>query len=113
EDGYYHDIQLLSYVLSYDGVHTPDILAICACSAALAISDIPLLKPVGAVRVGMIDNQFIVNPTSEQQKRSRLDLVLAGTEDAVLMIEGSSDFLTEEEILKAIELGHQSIQKIC
>jgi polyribonucleotide nucleotidyltransferase len=113
EDGYYHDVQLLSYVLSYDGVNTPDILAICACSCALAISEIPLSKPVGAVRVGLIDNQFIVNPTSEEQKRSKLDLVLAGTEDAVLMIEGSADFLTEEEILKAIHLGHEAIQKIC
>lgn len=113
EDGYYHDIQLLSYVLSYDGEHTPDVLAICASSAALAISDIPLIKPVGAVRVGLIDNQFVVNPTNEQQKRSRLDLVLAGTEDAVLMIEGSSDFLTEEEVLQAIEIGHLAIQKIC
>jgi polyribonucleotide nucleotidyltransferase len=112
EDGYYHDVQLLSYVLSYDGVHSPDVLAICASSCALAISDIPLLKPVGAVRVGLINGEFVVNPTVQDQKRSRLDLVLAGTEDAVLMIEGSADFLTEEEILKAIELGHASIQKI-
>ncbi len=113
EEDYYHDVQILSSVLSYDGEHAPDVLAICASSAALVISDIPLLKPVAAVRVGMIDNQFIINPTIAQQKLSRLDLVLAGTEEAVLMIEGTADFLTEDEVLKAIELGHQAIQKIC
>lgn len=112
-DGYYHDIQLLSYVFSYDGVHSPDVLAICAASAALCISDIPLSKPVGAVRVGRINGTFIVNPTIEEQKTSTLDLVLAGTHDAVLMIEGMSQFLTEEEILEAIICGHQAIQEIC
>lgn len=112
-DGYYHDIQLLAAVLSYDGVHNPDVLAICACSAALAISDIPLIKPIGAVRVGMINGVFVVNPTVEEQRKSRLDLILAGTDEAVLMIEGSADFLTEEEVLEAIKAGHEAIQKIC
>ncbi|MBS0650999.1 MAG: polyribonucleotide nucleotidyltransferase [Verrucomicrobia bacterium] len=113
EDGYYNEIQVLSYVFSYDGIHSPDPLAICAASAALTISDIPLIKPVGAVRVGLIDNNFVVNPTVEEQKKSRLDLILAGTEDAILMIEGYCDFLTEEQILEAVEEGHQAIKKIC
>ncbi|MBS0652063.1 MAG: polyribonucleotide nucleotidyltransferase [Verrucomicrobia bacterium] len=113
EDGYYNEIQVLAYVFSYDGVHSPDPLAICAASAALTISDIPLIKPIGAVRVGMIDNNFVVNPTVEEQKKSRLDLILAGTEDAILMIEGYCDFLTEEQILEAVEEGHQAIRKIC
>lgn len=113
DDGYHHDVQILSYVWSYDLTHTPDILAICGASAALAISEIPLLKPIGAVRIGLIDSQFIVNPTLEQQKVSQLDLVIAGTEDAVLMIEGSCQFLTEEQVLTAITLGHESIAKIC
>lgn len=113
EDGYVHDLQLLVYVLSYDGVHTPDPLAICAASAALVISDIPLIKPVAGVRVGMIDDQFIVNPTVQEMQKSRLDLVLAGTEDAILMIEGYSDFLTEEQIQDAVEEGHQAIRAIC
>lgn len=113
EDGYYNEIQVLSYVFSYDGVHSPDPLAICAASAALTISDIPLIKPVGAVRVGLVDNNFVVNPTVEEQKKSRLDLILAGTEDAILMIEGYCDFLTEEQILEAVEEGHQAIKKIC
>ncbi|WP_068467891.1 polyribonucleotide nucleotidyltransferase [Candidatus Protochlamydia phocaeensis] len=113
EEGYYNEVQVLSYVWSYDGVHSPDPLAICGASAALVISDIPLIKPVGAVRVGFSDGQFIVNPTVEQQKKSKLDLMLAGTEDAVLMIEGSCDFLTEEQVLEAIEQGHQAIKGIC
>ena len=113
EDGYYNEVQVLAYVYSYDGIHTPDVLGICAASAAMALSDIPLLKPVGAVRVGMIDDTFVINPSTEQQKNSRLDLVLAGTEDAILMIEGFCDFLTEEQVLAAIEEGHKSIRQIC
>ena len=113
EEGYYQEVQILAYVFSYDGVHSPDPLAICAASAALTISDIPLVKPIGAVRVGMIEDSFIVNPTVEEQKKSRLDLIIAGTEDAVLMIEGYCDFLTEEQVLEAIEEGHAAIKKIC
>src|SRR5262249_10183889 len=82
-------------------------------SAALVISDIPLVKPIGGVRVGFVDGNYVVNPTIEEQKRSRLDLMLAGTEDAILMIEGYADFLTEEQILEAVEEGHQAIRKIC
>lgn len=113
EEGYYNEVQLLAYVLSYDGQHQPDVLAICAASAALAISDIPLVKPIGAVRVGMIDGTFVINPTTEESKNSKLDLVLAGTEDAVLMIEGSCDFLTEEQVLQAIEAGHKAVSHLC
>ena len=113
EDGYYKDTQILSYVYSYDSLHLPDVLAICATSAALAISDIPLKKPVGAVRVGYINNEYIINPTSEEMKNSELDLILSGTDDAILMIEGYSNFLTEEQILEAIDLGHKAIQTIC
>jgi polyribonucleotide nucleotidyltransferase len=103
----------LSYVFSYDGVNSPDPLAICASSAALVISEVPLVKPIGAVRVGRIDNAFVINPTTEQISRSDLDLVLAGTDDAILMIEGYCDFLTENEVLDAIEAGHAAIKKIC
>lgn len=113
QDGYFHDIQILSFVWSCDMINSPDIMAINGASAALVLSDIPFIKPIGAVRVGLIDNVFIINPTMEQQKVSKLDLVLAGTEDAVLMIEGFCDFLTEEQVLEAITLGHDSIQQIC
>ncbi|MGL5625901.1 MAG: polyribonucleotide nucleotidyltransferase [Candidatus Rhabdochlamydia sp.] len=113
EKGYFNEVQVLSYVLSYDGINAPEPLAVCAASAALVISDIPLIKPIGAVRVGMIDGEFIVNPTVEEQKNSKLDLLLAGTEDAILMIEGYADFLTEEQVLVAIEKGHAAISLIC
>ncbi|MBY0529360.1 MAG: polyribonucleotide nucleotidyltransferase [Rhabdochlamydiaceae bacterium] len=112
-EGFYKEVQLLAYVYSYDGIHSPDPLAICACSAALVLSDIPLVKPIGAVRVGLIGDSYVVNPTVEEQRKSRLDLMLAGTEDAILMIEGYCDFLTEEQILEAIEEGHAAIRTIC
>jgi len=113
EDGYHNEIQILSYVFSYDGINSPDPLAICGASAALVLSDIPFIKPVAAVRVGMIADQFVINPTVEQQKQSKLDLLLAGSEDAILMIEGYADFLSEERILASIEEGHKAIKIIC
>lgn len=112
-DGYYNEVQLLSYVWSYDGLIAPEPLALCGASAALVLSDIPLVKPVAAVRVGMVGGNFILNPTIEQQKTSKLDLMIAGTEDAVLMIEGYCDFLTEEQVIAAIEEGHKGIRIIC
>ena len=113
EPGYYNEVQVLTYVWSYDGENNPDPLAICAASAALVISDIPLLKPVAAVRVGFLDNKFIINPTVDEIQRSKLDLLIAGTEEAILMIEGYCDFLTEEQVLEAIETGHKAIGLIC
>ncbi|PCI75889.1 polyribonucleotide nucleotidyltransferase [Candidatus Aerophobetes bacterium] len=113
EEGYRHDTQVMTQVYSYDGVNTPEPLAICAASAALVISEIPFIKPIAAVRVGMINGKFIINPTNEEQQKSILDLMLAGTEDAILMIEGYCDFLTEEQIMAAIEEGHQTIKEIC
>lgn len=112
-DGYYNEVQVLSFVWSYDGVNSPEPLAICGCSAALTISDIPLIKPIAGVRVGMIDGKFVINPTIEEQAKSKLDLMIAGTDDAVLMIEGFSDFLTEDQIMAAIETGHHWIKVIC
>jgi polyribonucleotide nucleotidyltransferase len=113
EEGFYNETQVLAYVLSYDGQNSPEPLAVCAASAALVISEIPLIKPIGAVRVGMINNQFVINPTVDEQKESKLDLLIAGTEDAVLMIEGYCDFLTEEQVIQAIETGHNAIKTIC
>ncbi|NGX55733.1 MAG: Polyribonucleotide nucleotidyltransferase [Chlamydiae bacterium] len=113
EDGYHDDVQILAYVWSYDGLNQPDPLALCAVSAALSISDIPLIKPIAGVRVAFVDQKFVINPTSDEMEKSKLDLLLAGTEDAILMIEGYCDFLTEEQVLEAIETGHQSIRAIC
>lgn len=113
EDGYFHEIQLLAYVLSYDGIYPTEAMTLCAVSAALVISDIPLVKPIGAVQMGLIDGQFVVNPSIAQMAVSRLDLLIAGTEDAILMIEGFADFLTEEQVLQAIDEGHLAIKQIC
>jgi polyribonucleotide nucleotidyltransferase len=113
EDGYYKEVQVLAYVWSYDGLNPSDPLAICAASAALAISDIPLIKPIAGVRVGYVNENFIINPTYDEMQASSLDLVLAGSEDAILMIEGYCNFLTEEQVIEAISAGHKAIQKIC
>lgn len=113
EEGYYNEVQLLSYVMSFDGENSTDPLAICGTSAALVLSDIPLIKPVAGVRVGMVNGKFVINPTVQQLETSTLDLMLAGTEDAILMIEGYCDFLTEDQVLAAIEEGHKSIKIIC
>lgn len=112
-EGYYKETQILSYVWSYDGQNQPEPLAICGASAALCLSDIPLIKPIGAVRVGRINGKFVINPTTDQMTTSTLDLMLAGTEDAILMIEGACDFLTEQEVIDSIYFGHAAIQKIC
>lgn len=110
--GYFNEVQLLVYVLSYDENHPPEPLAITAASAALVISDIPFPKPLAGVRVGMIGDEFIINPSIAQMKESKLDLLLAGTNDAILMIEGYCDFLTEDQVVEAIDAGHEAIKEI-
>lgn len=107
------NVQVLSYVWSYDGETLPDPLAICSASAALALSDVPQANIVAGVRVGCVDGQWVVNPTQSELNRSSLDLVLAGTATAILMIEGHCDFFTEEQVLNAIDFGHKHIASIC
>lgn len=111
--GYTNEIQLLSYVFSYDGLYQPDVFAITAASAALVISDIPFTTPVAGIRVGRVKDTLIINPTIEEMANSTLDLVLAGTQDAILMIEGYCDFLPEEVLLSAIAEGHEAIKSLC
>ena len=113
--GWAYDTQIMEWVLSYDGVRSTDALAITAASAVAAISDVPLKKPIAGVRVGWAPggSEPLINPTVEQMRDSRLDLVLAGTEDAVMMIEGFGDFLTVDEMLYAIEKGHEAVAKAC
>ncbi|WP_201456266.1 polyribonucleotide nucleotidyltransferase [Chlamydia sp. 17-3921] len=107
------DIQVLSYVWSYDGQTLPDPLAICGAGAAIALSDIPQNNIVAGVRVGYENGKWIVNPTKTELDNSPFDLVLAGTENAILMIEGHCAFFSEESILEAIEFGHKHIITIC
>jgi polyribonucleotide nucleotidyltransferase len=113
EKGYANDVQVLTSMWSYDGENSGDALAICAASAALVLSDIPFIKPIAGVRLGYIDGAFIVNPTVSEQKISKLDMMIAGSVDAILMIEGHCDFLTEDEIIEGIDVAHDAIKKIC
>tara|TARA_B100000963_G_scaffold351636_1_gene363523 strand:+ start:4768 stop:6840 length:2073 start_codon:yes stop_codon:yes gene_type:complete len=103
-----NEVQVLPTVLSYDGVNQPDILAIIASSAALAISGLPFQGPIAASRVGYKESKFILNPSSEDLKESELDLVVAGTKDAVLMVESETSGLTEKIMLDAVKFGHEN-----
>ncbi|XP_019162497.1 PREDICTED: probable polyribonucleotide nucleotidyltransferase 1, chloroplastic [Ipomoea nil] len=111
--GFYHEVQVLSWVLSYDGLHPPDSLALTAAGIAMAISEVPHSKAIAGVRIGLIGDKFIVNPTTEEMEGSKLDLILAGTDDAILMIEGYCDFLPEEKLLEAVQVGQDAVQAIC
>jgi polyribonucleotide nucleotidyltransferase len=113
-EGWRHETQLLSWVLSYDGNRSCDTLAILSNAAAVYLSDIPVAKPMAAVEVGMTeDGEFLLDPTHEQMEISRLHLTVAGTADAVLMIEGAADFLPEAIFLKALQFGHDAIKVFC
>jgi len=102
-----NEVQVLPTVLSYDGVNEPDVLSIIACSAALAISGMPFQGPVGASRVGYINEKFVLNPSKEEIETSKLDLVVAGTKDAVLMVESEASGLSEKIMLDAVKFGHE------
>jgi len=102
-----NEVQVLPTVLSYDGVNEPDVLSIIACSAALAISGMPFQGPVGASRVGYIDDKFVLNPSKEEIEKSKLDLVVAGTKNAVLMVESEASGLSEKVMLDAVKFGHE------
>lgn len=104
-----NEVQVILFTLSADEIHPLDILAINASSAALMISDIPWAGPVGAVRIGKVNGALIANPTFAQMDQSELDLRIAGTRDAILMVEAGAQELSEDEMLKALEFGHQSL----
>lgn len=111
--GFYHETQILSWVLSYDGLHSPDCLAVTAAGIAVALSEVPTTKAIAGVRVGLVGDRFIVNPTTKEMEESELDLVLAGTDSAILMIEGYCDFLPEEKLLEAVQVGQDAVRAIC
>jgi len=111
-EGYKDDVQIVLTVLSTDQQNNPDILGTIAASAALSISEIPFQGPIGAVRVGRIDGEFVVNPTYAQLKESDLDLVVSGTRDAIMMVEAGANLLTEDVMAEAILFGHRSLQPV-
>ena len=111
-EGFFNEIQVVATVVSVNPQISPDLVAMIGASAALTLSGVPFNGPIGAARVGFIDNQFVLNPTMAEQKQSRLDLVVAGTDKAVLMVESEADILTEEQMLAAVVFGHQQQQVV-
>jgi polyribonucleotide nucleotidyltransferase len=111
--GYMAEVQIVSTILSADQINDPDILSIIGASAALSISPIPWDGPVGAVRIGQLDGELVVNPSSEDLARSTLDMVVAGTADAIMMVEGEASEVSEEDMLAGIVMAHEEIRKIC
>ncbi|MBD2803342.1 polyribonucleotide nucleotidyltransferase [Xenorhabdus sp. ZM] len=109
-EGFLNEVQIIATVVSVNPQVNPDIVAMIGASAALALSGIPFNGPIGAARVGYINDQYILNPTSDELKHSRLDLVVAGTEGAVLMVESEAELLTEEQMLGAVVFGHDQQQ---
>ena len=107
-DDYHNDVQVNSMVLSADGENDSDVLSMLASSAALTISDIPFMGPTGGVRVGRVDGKFVINPTNEERENSDIDLIYVGTREHLLMIEGESDEVTEEDLLAAMKFGHEA-----
>ena len=111
-EGFLNEIQIIATVVSVNPQISPDLVAMIGASAALSLSGVPFNGPIGAARVGFINDQFVLNPTISEQKQSRLDLVVAGTDKAVLMVESEADILTEEQMLAAVVFGHQQQQVV-
>ncbi|BBV07019.1 polyribonucleotide nucleotidyltransferase [Providencia stuartii] len=109
-EGFLNEIQIIATVVSVNPQVNPDIVAMIGASAALALSGVPFNGPIGAARVGFINDQYVLNPTADELKLSRLDLVVAGTESAVLMVESEADLLSEEQMLGAVVFGHDQQQ---
>nr|WP_072282869.1 polyribonucleotide nucleotidyltransferase [Syntrophotalea acetylenivorans] len=110
--GYMFETQIMPTVISVDMENDPDTLALVGCSAALEVSDIPFDGPIASVRVGRVEGQLVANPTIEQREASDLDLTVAGSREAIIMVEGESEFLSEDEILEAIFFGHEAMQPL-
>jgi polyribonucleotide nucleotidyltransferase len=111
-EGYYYDTQIIASVLSIADESSMDLMGMIASSAALAISDIPFNGPIGAVRVGFIDGKLVINPGQKELEATRLNLVVAGTDEAIMMVEGGANELTEDQMLEALDIAHREIKKI-
>ncbi len=111
-DGFKNEVQVIVTVLSHDLENDPDILAIVAASAAMTLSGLPFLGPIGAARVGLVNGELVLNPLIDEMAKSDLDLVIAGTNDAVMMVESEAKELSEEMMLKAVTLGHKGFQPV-
>ncbi|MBK9709670.1 MAG: polyribonucleotide nucleotidyltransferase [Acidobacteria bacterium] len=112
-EGYKYETQIISMVMSADDVNDPDVLSITGASAALYLSDIPFYNPIAGVRVGLVDGKYVVNPTYDQLRQSALNLIVAGSEEAIVMVEAGSKEVSEQVILEALMFGHGEIKKLC
>src|SRR5688500_8148065 len=112
-EGFYNEVLVIAQVLSYDGENEPDILAMIAASAALTISGVPFMGPIGGARVGFVDGEYVLNPSQQQIAEGSLDLVVAGTPNAVMMVESEAKELSEDEMLGAVMFGHKASQDVC
>ena len=112
-EGFTHDVQISAMVLSSDGINNPDILCMIGASAALTVSNIPFQGPIGAVRIGRLNGELIVNPSIPDEEESDLDLVVAASKDALLMVEGGANELPESTMLEALSLAQREIRRIC
>src|SRR5207249_2110212 len=111
-EGFLHETQVIAFVLSADPENNPDVLAITGASTALYLSPIPFYNPIAAVRVGLIDEQFVVNPTFAQLKTSRLNLIVVGSRDAIVMVEAGAKEVTEERMVEALQFAHVHIKEL-
>lgn len=109
---YKNETQIVAFVYSFDGENDPDVLAAVAASAALTVSDIPFLEPIGEVRVGRINGELIINPTLQQTAQSELEIIVAGTADSIMMVEGESNEINEAELLEALRFAHEHIKNL-
>jgi polyribonucleotide nucleotidyltransferase len=112
-EGYRHETQIVSMVISADDENDPDVLSITGASAALYLSDIPFNSPIAGVRVGLVDDKYIVNPTYEQQRQSKLNLTVAGSEEAIVMVEAGAKGESEQVMIEALMFAHGEIKKLC
>ena len=111
-DNFFNEVQIMVFVLSADKENDPDVLGVIGASAALSISDIPFQGPIAAIRIGRVHGEFIINPTYAELEESDIDLVIAGNEDSIIMVEGESKEILEDDMVAALEFGHQQIKQI-
>src|SRR6059058_11093 len=110
--GWRHETQIIALVLSADAENDTDVLAITGASAALALSEIPFEKTIAGVRVGLVDGQYVINPTFEQRKQSLMDLIVAGSKDGIVMVEAGAKQVSEQQVVQALETAHAAIKQI-
>src|SRR6476659_600334 len=112
-EGYKYETQIVGTVVSADADNDPDVIAITGASCALYLSDIPFENPIAGVRIGLIDGKYIVNPTYDQRRDSQLNLIVAGTEEAIVMVEAEASEVAEKIMVEALMLAHKEIKRLC